>query len=62
MLIHLNVGVQRSEAAASGADIIIMTISALDGWTSDDEKILEQIKHNQVSTFLILSNKLRPIW
>lgn len=42
-----SIGVQRSEAAALGADMIIMVINAAEGWTPEDNIIYERMKQNQ---------------
>lgn len=42
-----SIGVQRSETAALGADMIIMVINAAEGWTPEDNRIYEFMKQNQ---------------
>lgn len=52
-----SIGVQRSEAAALGADMIIMVINAAEGWTPEDYRIYEWLKQNQK----VLGTPLAPI-
>jgi tRNA modification GTPase len=36
-----------------GADLIVMTVSAVDGWTTNDTKFMERVLINRVHFVLI---------
>ncbi|KAK4341428.1 hypothetical protein RND71_039929 [Anisodus tanguticus] len=57
------IGVERSEDVAKNADVVIMTISAAEGWTLEDTKLLERIQRNQTasgcsSPLILVINKI----
>ena len=39
------IGVERSRQAANGADLVLLTIDAMVGWTAAEQEIYEQVKH-----------------
>jgi tRNA modification GTPase len=48
------IGVQRSRQAAEQADLILLTIDALNGWTNEDQEIYQQVKHRPL---ILIINK-----
>lgn len=48
------IGVERSRQAAQKADLILLTIDALSGWTNEDDEIYQQAKHRPL---ILIINK-----
>jgi tRNA modification GTPase len=49
------IGVERSRHAAKSADLILLTIDAQAGWTSEDEEIYQQVQHRPL---ILIINKI----
>ncbi len=49
------IGVERSLVSAQGADLVLLTIDAADGWTQSDADIYTSIKHRPV---ILVINKI----
>jgi len=49
------IGVERSRRAASGADLVLLTIDASAGWTQGDQEIYEQVQHRPL---ILVINKI----
>ncbi|NJR19186.1 MAG: tRNA uridine-5-carboxymethylaminomethyl(34) synthesis GTPase MnmE [Calothrix sp. CSU_2_0] len=49
------IGVERSRKAVQSADLVILTIDASQGWTSEDKEIYEQVKHRPL---ILVINKI----
>ncbi|CAL9241074.1 unnamed protein product [Arabidopsis halleri] len=50
------IGVERSETAAKVADVIIMTVSAVEGWTEEDTELLRKIQSDK--PMILVMNKI----
>jgi tRNA modification GTPase len=49
------IGVERSRKAAESADLVLLTIEATTGWTTEDNLIYQQIKHRPL---ILVVNKI----
>ncbi|NRB06517.1 MAG: tRNA uridine-5-carboxymethylaminomethyl(34) synthesis GTPase MnmE [Richelia sp.] len=49
------IGVERSQKAATAADLVLFTIDASHGWTAADDKIYTQVKHRPL---ILVVNKI----
>jgi tRNA modification GTPase len=49
------IGVERSRSAAQAADLVLLTIDASAGWTTDDQEIYAQVKHRPL---ILVINKI----
>jgi tRNA modification GTPase len=49
------IGVERSRHAAQAADLVLLTIDASTGWTTDDQEIYAQVKHRPL---ILVINKI----
>ncbi|MCP6760832.1 MAG: tRNA uridine-5-carboxymethylaminomethyl(34) synthesis GTPase MnmE [Fischerella sp. CENA71] len=49
------IGVERSRSAAQAADLVLLTIDASAGWTTDDHEIYAQVKHRPL---ILVINKI----
>ncbi|KAL6511663.1 hypothetical protein OROGR_021260 [Orobanche gracilis] len=57
------IGVERSEAVATSADVVVMTVSAAEGWTSEDHRLLERVQSikstsSSTSPVVLVVNKI----
>ncbi|KAJ0241493.1 hypothetical protein HA466_0218750 [Hirschfeldia incana] len=50
------IGVERSETAAKLADVIIMAVNAVEGWTEEDTELLHKIKSDK--PMILVMNKI----
>ncbi len=49
------IGVERSRSCGNAADLVLLTIDALAGWTEGDQEIYEQVQHRPL---ILVINKI----